>query len=73
MSTIQGRDGVEIPSAVYLTFFGSFVFGTPGFLLSNVSLQQIAQEAAAGRPDVWPARVFPFDEIREAHRVRQRG
>jgi hypothetical protein len=31
-------------SGVYLTFFGSFVFGTPGFPLSNVSLQQIAAD-----------------------------
>jgi NADPH:quinone reductase len=27
-------------SGVYLTFFGSFVFGTPGFPLSDVPLQQ---------------------------------
>jgi NADPH2:quinone reductase len=45
------------------------VFGTSGFPLSDVLLQQIAQDAAAGRLDVKPARVFRFDEIREAHRV----
>jgi hypothetical protein len=36
-------------SGVYLTFFGSFVFGTPGFPLSDVPLQSIAYDVAAGR------------------------
>ncbi len=63
---------VSIPaSGVYLTFFGSFVFGTPGFPLSDVPLQEIAADAAAGRLDVKPVRVFRFDEIREAHRVME--
>jgi len=48
---------------VYLTFFGSFVFGTPGFPLSDVPLQQIAADAAAGRLDVKPTRIFRFEEI----------
>jgi NADPH:quinone reductase-like Zn-dependent oxidoreductase len=60
---------LQMPSGVYLTFFGSFVFGTPGFSLSDVPLQRIAAEAAAGRLDVKPVRVFRFEEIREAHRV----
>jgi NADPH:quinone reductase len=62
---------LQMSSGVYLTFFGSFVFGTPGFPLSDVPLQQIAAEAAAGRLDVKPTRVFRFDEIREAHRVME--
>src|SRR3546814_193738 len=40
---------LQMASRVYLTFFGSFVFGTPGFPLSDVPLQQIAEDAAAGR------------------------
>ncbi|MCP3469391.1 zinc-binding alcohol dehydrogenase family protein [Bradyrhizobium sp. CCGUVB1N3] len=62
---------LQMASGVYLTFFGSFVFGTPGFPLSDVPLQQIAQDAAGGRLDVKPARVFRFNEIREAHRVME--
>jgi NADPH:quinone reductase len=58
---------LQMASGVYLTFFGSFVFGTPGFPLSDVPLQQIAQDAAVGRLDVKPTRVFRFEEIREAH------
>jgi NADPH:quinone reductase-like Zn-dependent oxidoreductase len=62
---------LQMASGVYLTFFGSFVFGTPGFPVSDVPLQQIAAEAAAGRLDVKPVRVFGFDQIREAHRVME--
>jgi NADPH:quinone reductase len=62
---------LQMASGVYLTFFGSFVFGTPGFPLSDVPLQQIAAEAAAGRLDVKPGRVFSFDDIQEAHRVME--
>jgi NADPH2:quinone reductase len=62
---------LQMPSGVYLTFFGSFVFGTPGFPLSDVPLQQIAADAAAGRLDVTPAKIFRFDEIHEAHRIME--
>src|ERR1700675_2139469 len=62
---------LQMASGVYLTFFGSFVFGTPGFPLSDVPLRQIAEDVAAGRLDVKPARVFGFNEIHEAHRVME--
>lgn len=62
---------LQMASGVYLTFFGSFVFGTPGFPLSDVPLQQIAADAAAGRLDIKPVRTFRFEEIREAHRVME--
>lgn len=58
-------------SGVHLTFFGSFVFGKPGFPLSDVPLQAIAADVEAGRYDAKPARVFRFEEIREAHRVME--
>ena len=62
---------LQMPSGVHFSFFGSFVFGTPGFPLADVPLQQIARDAAAGRLDVKPARIFGFEEIREAHRVME--
>ena len=62
---------LQMPSGVDLTFFASFVFGTPGFALSDVPLQQIAAEIAAGKYSARPSRVFRFDEIREAHRVME--
>ncbi len=64
---------LQMPSGVYLTFFASFVFGTPGFPLSDVPLQQIAQDVAAGRLEAKPVRVFRFEQIREAHRVMEAG
>jgi NADPH:quinone reductase len=64
---------LQMASGVYLTFFGSFVFGTPGFPLSDVPLQEIANQVAAGRLKAKPSRVFSFDQIREAHRVMEAG
>jgi NADPH:quinone reductase-like Zn-dependent oxidoreductase len=60
---------LQMASGVYLTFFGSFVFGTPGFPLSDVPLQAIAADVEAGRYKAKPTRVFCFEDIREAHRV----
>ncbi|WP_203974547.1 zinc-binding alcohol dehydrogenase family protein [Planotetraspora silvatica] len=64
---------LQMASGVYLTFFASFVFGTPGFPLSDVPLQAIAEQVAAGRLKAKPSRVFGFEEIREAHRVMEAG
>ncbi|HEY1996998.1 zinc-binding alcohol dehydrogenase family protein [Paraburkholderia sp.] len=62
---------LQMPSGVDFTFFGSFVFGTPGFPLSDVPLQSIAADIAAGKYSAAPSRIFRFDEIREAHRVME--
>ncbi|WP_233886372.1 zinc-binding alcohol dehydrogenase family protein [Paraburkholderia flagellata] len=62
---------LQMPSGVDFTFFGSFVFGTPEFPLSDVPLQQIAADIAAGNYSAKPSRIFRFDEIREAHRVME--
>ncbi|MEU1948219.1 zinc-binding dehydrogenase, partial [Streptomyces sp. NPDC020125] len=64
---------LQMSSGVYLTFFGSFVFGTPGFPLSDVPLQAIAEQVAAGRLKAKPSRVFRFEDIHEAHRVMEAG
>src|SRR6185312_1292398 len=64
---------LQMASGVYLTFFGSFVFGTPGFPLSDVPLSDIAEQVAKGELDAAPAHVFSFDDIREAHRIMESG
>ena len=64
---------LRMASGVNLTFFGSFVFGTPGFPLSDVPLQDIAQQVADGRLDARPSHVFSFNEIHEAHRIMEAG
>ena len=60
-------------SGVNWNFFGSFVFGTPGFPLSDVPLQDIARQVAQGALEAKPSHVFSFDEIHEAHRVMEAG
>ncbi|MGV9801059.1 zinc-binding alcohol dehydrogenase family protein [Mycobacterium sp. NPDC003449] len=64
---------LRMASGVNLSFFGSFVFGTPGFPLSDVPLGDIARRVADGEIEAAPSRVFSFDEIREAHRVMESG
>ncbi|WP_202798815.1 zinc-binding dehydrogenase [Saccharopolyspora spinosa] len=51
----------------------SFVFGAPGFPLSDVPLQTIAEEVAAGRLKAKPSRVFGFEDVLEGHRVMEAG
>src|SRR5262245_22672870 len=62
---------LQMASGVYLTFFGSFVFGSPGFPLSDVPLQTIAERVEAGRLQATPSRVFGFEEVRDAHRLME--
>jgi NADPH:quinone reductase-like Zn-dependent oxidoreductase len=62
---------LQMTSGVYLTFFGSFVFGTPGFPVSDVPLGDIARQIEQGRFKAKPSRVFDFEDIREAHRVME--
>jgi NADPH:quinone reductase len=62
---------LQMASGVHFSFFGSFVFGTPGFPLSDVPLAAIAGDVAAGRYKAKPARVFRFEDIREAHRIME--
>ena len=64
---------LQMASGVNLTFFGSFVFGSPGFPLSDVPLQDIARQVQEGRLKAEPSRVFSFDQIREAHRIMEAG
>jgi NADPH:quinone reductase len=64
---------LRMASGVNWNFFGSFVFGEPGFPLSDVPLQDIAAQVAQGRLEAAPSRVFSFDEIRDAHRIMEAG
>ena len=64
---------LRMASGVNWNFFGSFVFGAPGFPLSDVPLQAIAGQVAEGTLEAKPSRVFSFDQVREAHRVMEAG
>ena len=61
----------QMPSGVHFSFFGSFVFGTPDFPLSDVPLQAIVDHVASGRYKAKPAAVFRFEDIREAQRMME--
>jgi NADPH2:quinone reductase len=61
----------QMASGVHFSFFGSFVFGQPGFPLSDVPLQSIVEDVAKGAFNAKPSRVFPFEQISEAHRVME--
>ena len=62
---------LQMPSGVHFSFFGSFVFGTPEFPLSDVPFQTIVDRVAHGSYKAKPARVFCFDQVQEAHRVME--
>jgi NADPH:quinone reductase len=63
----------RMASGVSFSFFASPVFGNPGFEVSDIPLGDIAQQIADGKLDAKPARVFSFDQIRDAHRVAESG
>jgi NADPH:quinone reductase-like Zn-dependent oxidoreductase len=65
MSPIEEQQGAGWPLARL------HVRKVPGFPLSDVPLQEIVRDAAAGRLDVKPKRVFGFEEIRDAHRTME--
>ncbi|GFF28828.1 quinone oxidoreductase [Aspergillus udagawae] len=62
---------LQMASGVHLSFFGSFVFGSPEFPLSDVPLQEIVTMVARKQFNADPWRVFDFEEIREAHRLME--
>ena len=57
----------DLPSRVQLSFFGSFMFGAPGFELERVPLQQIVERVEQGLYHARPAQVFEFSELGKAH------
>jgi NADPH:quinone reductase-like Zn-dependent oxidoreductase len=64
----------QIPSGRHLSVFASaLVTGTPEFPLSEIPFQAIVDRAATGIYKAKPAKVFGFDEIREAHRFMESG
>jgi NADPH:quinone reductase len=62
---------LQMASGIHFSFFGSFVFGTPEFPLSDVPLQSIAEDVANGSFSAKPSHIFRFEEISEAHRVME--
>ncbi len=66
-STLSGRD----PFGVHLNAFASFAFGTKEFPLSDIPMQHIIDRVADGTYKAKPAKVFPFEQIADAHRLME--
>ena len=64
---------LQMASGVHFSLFGSFVFGTPEFPVSEVPLQEIVNRVEIGIYKAKPVAVFSFDEIREAQRLMESG
>ena len=62
---------LQMPSGVQFSFFGSFVFGSPEFPLSDIPLLDIVDLVASGDYKAKPVPVFRFEEIKQAHRVME--
>lgn len=61
----------SLPFGVHLNSFASFAFGEKGFPPSTIPMQQIVERVAAGTYQAKPARVFPFEQVPEAHRLME--
>ena len=60
----------QMPSGTHLSVFASaLVTGTPAFPPAEIPFQSIVGRVGEGIYKAKPARVFRFDEIREAHRL----
>jgi NADPH2:quinone reductase len=64
---------LQMASGVHFSFFGSFVFGTPEFPVSDVPLRTIIDKVSQNKIEAKPWKIFKFEEIQEAHRVMESG
>jgi NADPH:quinone reductase len=62
---------LQMASGIHFSLFGSFVFGTPEFPVSEIPMQQIVDRVANGMYKAKPAAVFSFDEIRKAQELME--
>ncbi|WP_158945156.1 zinc-binding dehydrogenase [Granulicella sp. S190] len=62
---------LQMASGVHFSLFGSFVFGTEEFPLTEVPMQQIVNRVEEGIYQAKPAAVFNFDQIREAQALME--
>lgn len=62
---------LQMASGIDFSLFGSFVFGTPEFPLSEIPMQSIVKKVEDGIYKAKPAAVFPFEQIREAQELME--
>jgi NADPH:quinone reductase-like Zn-dependent oxidoreductase len=64
---------LQLPSGVHFSLFGSFMFGTADYPVTDVPMQALVDEVAAGRYRAKPVQVFRFEEIADAHALMEQG
>ncbi|KAJ7632393.1 GroES-like protein [Roridomyces roridus] len=75
LDSLEFNPLLQMTSGVHFSFFGSFVFGSDEFPLSDVPLEEIVGMVANGELATEPKRIFSFGEagVREAHRLMEAG
>jgi NADPH:quinone reductase-like Zn-dependent oxidoreductase len=61
----------DMPFGVDFNAFASLLFGTKDFPHSDIPMQQIVDRVAAGTYKTKPVKVFPFEQIPDAHRLME--
>ena len=64
---------LQMDPGVHFSLFHSKVLGTKEFPLNAIPLQQIVTKIEQGLWDAKPARVFEYQDIRDAHRLADEG
>ena len=62
---------MDMPASVNLNFFASFMFGTDGFPLADIPMQEMVDRSAQGVYKNKPAKVFEFADITKAHQLME--
>ncbi|HHI81362.1 MAG TPA: alcohol dehydrogenase [Planctomycetes bacterium] len=61
----------QMPPSVDLSFFASFLFGTPGVPVPKEALQGLVRRVERGELLLEPAHVFGLEELPKAHRMME--
>jgi NADPH:quinone reductase len=61
----------NMPFGVDMNAFASLLFGTKDFPHSEIPLQQIVERVAKGTYKTRPVKVFPFEQLPDAHRLME--
>ena len=64
---------LQMDPGVHFSLFHSKVLGTKEFPLEAIPLQEIVRKVEQGKWDAKPARVFEYQNIRDAHRLADEG
>ena len=64
-------DASSLMFGVKLTTFASLLLGTKEFPLSDIPMQEFVDRVSDGSYQARPAKVFPFEQIADAHRLME--